>query len=42
MGENAPNKNNDLKTCWNGQIGLTPFAAKHFPFLVNKPNLVSS
>ena len=41
-GENAPNKYVDLKTCWNGHIGFTPFAVNAFPFIVNKPNLLSS
>jgi len=42
IGENAPKRYKDWKTCWNGHIGFTPNAAKAFPFLVNKPNLLSS
>ena len=42
IGENAPNKYVDWKTCWKGQIGFTPLAVRALPFLVNKPNLLSS
>ena len=42
IGEKAPNKYSVWNTWWNGHIGLTPIAVRDFPFLVNKPNLLSS
>lgn len=42
IGENAPKSQSVWKTCWNGQIGLTPFAVSALPFRVNRPNLLSS
>ena len=42
IGEKAPNKYNDWKTCWNRQIGLMPLAVNPLPFLVNNPKRLSS
>jgi hypothetical protein len=42
IGEKAPKRYVVLNIWWNGQIGLMPLAVSALPFLVNRPNLLSS